>query len=247
LNCLKEPFSNPTVRRAAALAINRQQYAKVIDINVDPVSNGLFVPGSPYYSQTSYPSYNPSEAKKLVQQVEKSTGKPISFTLGTTNSSSSVRAQEYLQQALQDVGFKVTNTVVEQNDIINDALAGTYEALTWHQFGAVEPDLNYIFWSSTTVSTGLISINMARNDDPKLEAALQSARSTSDPVVLAASYKAVNQRLAIDLPYLWLDRAVWAVVCKPAVQNWNNPKTPAGGAAFGMIGGSIWPTQIWLS
>jgi hypothetical protein len=31
------------------------------------------------------------------------------------------------------------------------------------------------------------------------------------------------------------------------VQNWNNPTTPAGGPAFGMITGAIWPTQIWLS
>jgi hypothetical protein len=57
----------------------------------------------------------------------------------------------------------------------------------------------------------------------------------------------LNQRLAIDLPYLWLDRAVWAVVSTPKIQNWNNPTTPKGAAAFGMIGGSIWPTQIWIS
>jgi ABC-type transport system substrate-binding protein len=247
LNCLAKPFNNPTVRRATALALNRQQYAKVIDINVLPVSNGLFVPGSPYYSKTAYPAYNPTEAKKLVKQAEKSAGGPISFTLGTTNSPSAQRAQEYVQQAWQEVGFKVTNTIVEQNDIINDALAGKYQALTWRQFGAVEPDLNYIFWSSTTVSAGGLSINMARNDDPKIEAALQTGRSTTDPSVQEQAYKTVNQRLAIDLPYLWTDRAVWAVISTPTVQNWNNPKTPAGGPAFGMIGGSIWPTQIWIS
>ena len=31
----------------------------------------------------------------------------------------------------------------------------------------------------------------------------------------------------------------------PQVQNFNNPTTPTGGKAYGMIGGSIWPTQIW--
>ena len=63
----------------------------------------------------------------------------------------------------------------------------------------------------------------------------------------AKAYQTVNKRLAIDLPYLWLDRAVWAVVSTPKVQNWNNPTTPTGAAAYGMIGGSIWPTQIWMS
>ena len=51
----------------------------------------------------------------------------------------------------------------------------------------------------------------------------------------------------MDIPYLWLDRAVWAVIGNPTVQNFNNPTTPQGQQAFGMIGGSIWPTQIWIS
>ena len=109
LNLAAEPFNNPTVRRAAAMAINRPQYAKEIDENVLPVSNGLFTPGSPYYSSTSYPAYNPTEAKKLVKQAAKSTGKPVSFTWGSPNSPTSEREQQYLQQAWQNVGFMVNN------------------------------------------------------------------------------------------------------------------------------------------
>ena len=59
LNCLAKPFNNPNVRLAAAKAINRNQYAQVIDEGVLPVSNGLFVPGSPYYSTTQYPALQP--------------------------------------------------------------------------------------------------------------------------------------------------------------------------------------------
>jgi ABC-type transport system substrate-binding protein len=248
LNCDKAPFSDPNLRRAAALAINRNQYAKVIDDGVNQVSNGLFVPGSPYYSKTAYPTYNPSEATKLVKAAVKAGGsQAAAFKFGSTTGPASVRSQQYVQQALNQVGFKVTNTVVEQNDLINDALAGTFQALNWRQFGAVDPDLNYIFWSSTTSSSGSLSINMARNSDPQVEFALQLGRASTDPAVRAKAYKAVNQRLAIDLPYLWQDRATWAVVSAPKVQNWNNPTTPTGAPAFGLIGGSIWPTQIWIS
>ena len=74
INTAATPFNNANLRRAAALSINRPQYAQVIDEGVLPVSNGLFVPGSPYYGRTSYPSYNPSEAKKLVSQVKKANG-----------------------------------------------------------------------------------------------------------------------------------------------------------------------------
>ncbi len=247
LNCLAKPFSDPTVRRAAAMAINRNQYAKVIDENVLPVSNGLFTPGSPYYSTTPYPAYNPSEAARLVKQAEKTNGGPISFSYGSTNSPAAIRAAEYLEQAWKAVGFQVSTSIVEQNETINNALAGKYQALGWRQFGAVEPDLNYIFWSTTTVSSGSLSINMARNADPTIETALLAGRSSTDPAVRAAAYQTVNKRLGLDLPYLWLDRAVWAVIGDPDVQNFNNPTTPQGQAAYGMIGGSIWPTQIWIS
>ncbi len=246
LNCLKAPFNNANVRRAAAMAINRTQYARVIDDNVLPVSAGLFTPGSPYFSTTGYPAYNPSEATKLVKSAEKQLGGPVSFTFGATNSPAAIRAQEYIQQAWQQIGFQVKNTIVQQNDDINQALAGTYQALAWRQFGAVNPDLNYIFWSTTTVSSGSLSINMARNADPQIETALLAGRSTTQTSVRNAAYKTVNKRLAVDLPYLWTDRAVWAVVGKPNVQNFNNPTSPAGQNAFGLIGGSIWPTQIWI-
>ena len=63
----------------------------------------------------------------------------------------------------------------------------------------------------------------------------------------AAAYKTVNKRLGLDTPYLWTDRALWAVIGNPKVQNFNNPTSPQGQQAFGMIGGSIWPTQIWIS
>jgi ABC-type transport system substrate-binding protein len=253
MNCIQlnggeAPFNDPNVRQAAAMAINRAQYAHVIDAGVLPVSTGLFVPGSPYYSATSYPSYNPSKAAQLVRAAERTHGGPISFTYGTTNTPAAIRAQEYIQQAWQAVGFKVQNTIVEQNQDINNALAGKYQALAWRQFGAVDPDLNYIFWSTTTVGgEGSLSINMARNADPKVEAALLAGRSSTQTETRASAYKTVNKRLGVDVPYLWLDRAVWSVIGQPKVQNFNNPTSPQGQPAFGMIGGSIWPTQIWIS
>ena len=105
----------------------------------------------------------------------------MTFTCGSTNRPAAEREQQYLQQAWQDVGFVVKNTIVEQNDLINNALAGTFEALEWRQFGAVDPDLNYIFWSTTTILSSSLSINMARNTDPQLQAALELGRHEHRP------------------------------------------------------------------
>jgi ABC-type transport system substrate-binding protein len=248
LNCDKVPFSDPSLRRAAAMAISNKQYQASINNGLTPIATGLFTTNSPYYAPDSYPAYNPTEAKKLVKAaVAKGGTKAVTLTYGSTGGPASQRSQEFIQQQLQTVGFKVNNNTVEQNDLINIALAGTFQMLNWRQFGAVDPDLNYIFWSSTTASSGSLSINMARNVDAALQYDLELGRSTLNPAIRAKAYKAVNQRLSIDLPYLWQDRAVWSVISAKNVQNWNNPTTPTGAKAFGLIGGSIWPTQIWIA
>jgi peptide/nickel transport system substrate-binding protein len=247
LNLQKAPFNDRTVRLAAAKALSSGSYSRIIDLGFNPPTNGLFVPGSPYYSNVSYPSYDVSAATSLVKQAERKNGGPISFSLGSTNSPEAVRAAEYMQSKFQAVGFKVTLATIEQNELINNALAGDFQAYEWRQFGAVNPDLNYIFWSTTTYANSGISINMARNYDPRVEAALQIGRTSTSSSARAAAYKKVNQLFAQDLPYLWNDRAVWAVVAKPSVENFNNPTSPSGQKAYGMITGSVWPTQIWLS
>jgi len=247
LNTGAPPFNNHKLRVAMAKASNPAQYAKVIDKGINAPMYGLFLPGSPYYTKTAYPSHDPAGAARLVSQVQQETGQPVSFSLATTSNSDALRAVEYLQQQFQQAGMKVSILIKAQSALINDALAGTYQATGWRQFGAVDPDLNYIFWSTTTAMATGLSINMAKNSDPQIEAALQQGRSSIEPSVREQAYKTVNQRLGVDLPYLWTDRAVWAVISTPSVQNWNNPKTPSGAPAFGMIGGQIWPTQIWIS
>ena len=247
LNLAVAPFNNPTVRLAMAKAVSPAAYARIIDIGVNPVSTGLFSPGTPYYSKTTLPAYDPAGAKRLIQQVRQQTGKPVAFTLGTTNSPSAIRAQTYLAQQYKQAGMVVTTTVVEQNDYIDNALSGKFQAYTWRQFGAVNPDLNYIFWSTTTYSANNLSINMARNNDPRIEAALQVGRTSTNPQARISAYQNINEYLAQDLPYLWGDRATWAVITHPNVQNFNNPTTPSGQKAYGMIGGSVWTTQIWKS
>jgi peptide/nickel transport system substrate-binding protein len=246
LNLGKPPFTTATVRLAAAKALTRSAYTKLINTNVDPVSSGLFVKGTPFYSKTTYPSYDPAGARRILRKIEAKTGKPVTFTLGSTNGQAAERAATYAATKWRDVGFKVTKSVVQQNDLIDNALGGKFQCYEWRQFGAVDPDLNYLFWSTTTINPSL-AINMARNNDPRVERALQTGRTNASPSVRAKAYQQVNEYFAQDLPYLFTDRATWAIVAHPSVQNFNNPTTPEGKKAYGMVGGAIWPTQIWRS
>ena len=146
------------------------------------------------------------------------------------------------------MGFQVKTTIVEQNETINNALAGKYQALGWRQFGAVDPDLNYIFWSTTTVSSGSLSINMARNADPTIETALLAGRvQHRDQRPRQRPTRRSTSAWPSTSPTCGRTGRSGPSSATPTVQNFNNPTTPQGQPAFGMIGGSIWPTQIWIS
>jgi ABC-type transport system substrate-binding protein len=142
--------------------------------------------------------------------------------------------------------MQVTLTPVQQEQIINTALLGKFQAQVWRQFGAVDPDLNYIFWSPTQINS-VFSINMARNTSPDMQTALIQGRQSPAQSDRTAAYQQVGRLMGSEIPYIWTDRTVWSIGAQSKVQNFNNPTTPAGGKAFGMITGAIWPTQIWLN
>jgi len=247
LNLSKPPFNNLKLRQATAYAISSEQYVAVIDHGVNPTSNGPFTSTSPYYvADNGFPQYDPAKAKQLVAEVAKETGAPVTVSLNHTPDSNTTKIAEFLQQSLEDAGMTVTLSPVEQVSIISTALLGTFEAQVWRQFGAVDPDLNYIFWSPTNATTPGFAINMARNTDPRMEVALQQGRQSTSQSERVAAYQQVSKLMGQDIPYVWYDRTVWAIGAQPKVQNFANPTTPAGGAAFAFIGGAIWPTQIWL-
>ncbi len=247
LNLSKPPFDNLKVRQAAAMAISSAQYAQVIDGGVSPTSNGPFVAGSPYYAPTGYPAPDLNKAKQLVQEVQQANGgQPVSVTINHVPDSSTTKIAEYLQQQLQNAGMKVGLNPIQQANIINTALLGTFQAQVWRQFGATNPDLNYIFWSPTNINS-VFSINMARNTSPDMQAALIKGRQSPAQADRAAAYQQVGRLMGSEIPYIWTDRTVWSIGAQPKVENFNNPTTPDGGKAFGMISGAIWPTQVWLN
>ncbi len=142
----------------------------------------------------------------------------------------------------------MTLSEVEQATIIDDFIFGNFQAVTSYQFGAVNPDLNYVWWSTTTISPiGSIGLNFTRLDDPQLEAAMLQGRHTTDQATRVAAYKTVNERLNDNLAYLWIEQYFFSEVASARVQNFNNPILPDGKPGYGFDEGIFVPTQIWLN
>jgi peptide/nickel transport system substrate-binding protein len=125
---------------------------------------------------------------------------------------------------------------------------GNFQAATSYQFGAVDPDLNYVWWSTTTLSPiGSIGLNFTRIDDPQIETNMLTGRHTADKADRIAAYKAVNERLAVDLPYLWIDQYLFSEVADSRVQNFDAWTFPDGTPGYGFDEGIFVPTQTWLA
>jgi ABC-type transport system substrate-binding protein len=244
LNTSATPFNNQKLRQAMAMCINQVQFSKVINKGVDAPMYGLFIKGSPYYTSTTYPKHNPHGAAQLVSEIKRQGGS-VSFNLNATSNSDVQRAAQFLQQAFQQAGMSVSINTLAQSTLINDALAGTYQATLWRQFGAVDPDLNYVWWT-TQLASGPLALNMARNVDPRIQTALIAGRTTGVKSARVAQYQKINQYLAEDMPYMWLARDTWAVVANPKVQNFANPTTLSGKKAVAFDEGVFWPTQVWM-
>jgi peptide/nickel transport system substrate-binding protein len=247
LNCVTAPTNDLSVRQALAKATDQAQVIKIFGGGLSKPTNGLFPKGSKYYSSTAYPTFDLPGAKALVAAYKAQHGS-LALTLTGTTDPRVIKATEVLQQMWNQAGMNVTIKSIQQAELITDAIEGNFQALTFEQFAAPDPDLNYVWWSTTTANApGQITLNFARNSDPQIETALQTGRSSADPATRIKAFQTVNERLSTDIPYIWLGQTVWSEVGDSRVQNFANPVLPDGSPGLPFQWGFFFPTQIWMA
>ena len=245
LNTAMAPTSDLTVRQALAHALDTEQIAKLFGAGVAQVNTSLFPPGSPFRpADNGYPAYDLNTAKRLIAQAAPNHGGTVSIALDTVTDPRLLEVIQAIANMWGLAGVQVTVGQVEQVTFIDNLVTGNFTAYTDEQFSASDPDLNYVWLSSTTANPP-IALNFARNKDAVLEAALQQGRTSADPATRAAAYQAVDKRLAADLPYLWLSRATWSLTGSNAVANFNNLMLPDGTLDRGFAAGTFTPTSTW--
>jgi peptide/nickel transport system substrate-binding protein len=244
LNTQASPLNDVRVRRGLAYATDQRRLLAVTQNDLVPPSNGPFAPGTPYYSNTDYPTYDPVQAQAAINGH----GGAVSFSVMTTPNPVLQTKLELLQDLWRRVGIKTSITTLELSQLGQHTVFGKYDAVLWEQFGVPDPDLNYNFWTSKMVAPpGQLAINLARNADPEIDTALERGRTSANPVSRAAAYQTIAKRFAADLPYIWLGRLVWAVVAEDRVHGFERPMLPDGTPANPLSNGDVWLTETYLS
>jgi peptide/nickel transport system substrate-binding protein len=234
------------VREALANAIDKQKIIDEVRNGIAAKSFGPFPRGSAYHASTGYAYLDVNKAKALVAQYQRDKG-PVSVELLTENTSKGRQTGKLIRGMWQKAGVQCQVVQLDRSQLVQRALQGNFQACTWRQFAAPDPDINYPWWSAATAApVGVPGLNAARNASAQVQQALDTARATADPKVRSAAYQGLARTLASELPYLWTNRAIWMVAAQRKVQNFAGTTLPSGAKAQPMSRGAITPSEIWL-
>ena len=249
----QDPAMTQDVRQAMAYATDRDAVNTVMNHGILADASGPWKPSSKWYAPSGYPNYDLTKAKELVQKYTQAHGHPPTFTLNATTDPDSQKEIALLQQMWQQAGMVVKLKATNQAQFISDAVLGNYQANLWRQFGSIDPDTEYLWWTSANAGTspqGGLTLNIARNKDPQVDAALNKGRESTDEAVRKQAYATIQQRFGVDVPYVWLQHVIWVIVANNSMRGLTNgplpdgePSLPIGGG--GDFGGVIRWTQMW--
>jgi len=223
-------IADVTIRQACAMAINRATFNSVCDGGVGQVANGIFRPSikgkaaTGLYKDPKYPAFSVSKGKKLVDAwKKKNTGVAAAFVIDIVQGSSAQQqAFTFIKNALSAIGITVTSRALTQPDLIGKKISKEYDASTWSQFGGMVPDLNYVWFNSSKFLGKQANnyVNFAQQADPLINAGmLLGMAAVPGSTAQQKAWQGVNARMAIDVPYLWLDTTVTMWAARANVKN----------------------------
>ncbi|HEY8526068.1 MAG TPA: ABC transporter substrate-binding protein [Acidimicrobiales bacterium] len=229
LNATRPPFNNPIARRAAALALERELSNEILSRGIATLANGPFPPGSiGYVEETGYESDDPEQARELVEQYERETGERLAFQIGGPPDPETVALVALAREQFEAVGMDVSTTTFEQSALIQTAIEKNYDALTFRNYPALDPDNLYVWWYNGETNP----VNFMGFNDPEVNDLLDRGRVTADPAQRNEIYQELNRELARENYMLWASWTIWAVPMQPEFHNVVGARPPDGGSDY---------------
>ena len=247
------PLLHKSCRRALAFATDNQRIADERGAGLVEVANGPFPPGSMgYLEDTGYPEYNVDEAMVEWEQCKTDAGTDvISFRFDTTNDPFNVETNELVISMWKDAfGDEIEATIspTEQGSYIGLALTGAFQAQGWRSHGGTDPDTQFLWWFSGTASPiGSLALNFGRFQDPVIDAALITQRSTDDPEVRRAAAEDINRSFGENVWNFWSTWTLWGIASNPNVNGITDMQTPDGDTQRGIVSGGHPMIGMWCT
>lgn len=209
MNTLKEPYNDIKVRQALNYAIDKEAFNKVVLNGHGKELDSIIAPNTQFYSKQETYDFNIEKAKDLLKEAGFVKG--FKAKIWGANSSSALKAMEFLQQQLAQINVELEVVPME---------AGTMSDKIW---GVTDPkdaeiELYYGGWSPSTgdADWGIRpllggkeafppkSYNISYYENTEANALIESALQTADVDKRAAAYKDAQALLWNEAPWVFL-------------------------------------------
>jgi peptide/nickel transport system substrate-binding protein len=246
LNVDEPPFDDIRARQAVAYATDEQLLIDTVHAGLFQPANGLFQPGSDWYTGVEFPEYDPERARQLVEEYEAEKG-PLEFQLDGTSTVEDVEIRQALAAQWAEVGIDAELENLDAATTYVSVLGRDFQAANFSLFTAQHPDSDWMFLhSSTRPSEGQLGLNVAGITDERLDGALDAARASNDPNEQRQLYATVNEVLAEEIPIIFLWHSLTALIAQPDVHGVTDLALPDGGEGLGLFGVQHPLHAIWL-
>jgi peptide/nickel transport system substrate-binding protein len=197
--------SDPRVRKAFELSIDRGAVNQVVFNGEYVVGNQWVSPENPYYQQKfPVPKRDVAKAKQLLQEA--GVKGPVPVDMMVPQLAETRQAAEVIQAMAAEAGFDVKIRVVEFATSLKEAEEGRYQAYMLNWSGRPDPDGNlYIFHRSKAPQ------NYGGYANPEVDALLDEARTKSDVAERKAIYEKVADKLLNEGAILYLYHRKWFI------------------------------------
>ena len=186
------------LRQAFDAAIDRQALNEVVFDGMYQPTIQAVTRSSPFYA----PGFEPpprdiDKAKALVKQSGLPT--PIAVTMNVPNTSDNAQMAEVIQSMVRDAGFDLKINLIEFASSLSAAARGDFESYLIPWSGRADADGNlYVFLHSGAGQ------NDGRYANPIVDAALDTARTLTDPAARRVEYTKMVEQERKDLPIIYL-------------------------------------------
>lgn len=248
LNTQTGPTTDLEVRRALALATDKQRLVEGLYQGFFEVADAPYPPESQWYTDPGWPEPDPEEATRLVEEWEAENG-DLQIEFLVISSQENLRLAQAIEQQWEDVGIDVEINSTTENEFANQMLLGGFEVLMSQFFNGSDPDEHYQFWDPNPDRIGApgeLSLNFPRYTSDTMQEALNTARETDDTEQRIEEYAKVWKDWAENFPYIFLYHGQWILEANEDIRNLDTFTFPNGEPASPMQWGAVFLTDVWL-
>ncbi len=251
LNTSKPPFDDIRARQALTFLTDRDAYVALIRQDTAPAADTMFHPDLIWHApDIEQPTNNRQEAAPLVEDYcadnpDHCIDRRISMEL--QHSGPSVIQTRIADLLVDNWGdhFDVTVQELLQDNHIVEVALGQYDAVTWRQFGEVDPDNDVVWLECASVS--FISLNWTRYCDPERDGLMYEQRGIDDLDRRVEIWHEIQRTVRDAYTHIFFNHANWAIGAHHTVHNVCGQTAPADGTElFCNNQGRAQLHQVWL-